>query len=62
MKILVMILIMMAELSAINQNMPLVGKWQSFSQVKNKGTLTIEKEYLSLNANNTFSLLLLVSV
>lgn len=62
MKILVMILIMMSELSAMNQNRPLVGKWQAISQVKNKGTLTIEKEYLSLNANNTFSLLLLVSV
>ncbi len=62
MKILVMILIMMAELYAMNQNGLLVGKWQSSSQTKNKGTLTIEKEYLTLNANNTFSLLLLVSV
>ena len=62
MKILLMILIMMAELSAMNQNRLLVGKWQSVSQTKNKGTLTIEKEYLNLNANNTFSLLLLVSV
>lgn len=62
MKILVMLLIMMAELSAMNQNGLLVGKWQSISQTQNKGTLTIEKEYLSLNANHTFSILLLVSV
>ena len=62
MKILVMILIMMAELSAMNQNRPLVGKWQTISQTNNKGTLTIEKEYMNLNSNNTFSLLLLVSV
>ena len=62
MKIVMMILIMMAELSAMNQNGLLVGKWQSISQTKNKGTVTIEKEYLSLNANNTFSILLLVSV
>ena len=62
MKILVMILILMAELSAMNQNGLLAGKWQTISQTKSKGTLTIEKEYMSLNANNTFSLLLLVSV
>lgn len=62
MKILVMILLMMVELSAINQNGVFVGKWQSISQTKNKGTLTIEKEYLTLNANSTFSILLLVSV
>ena len=52
----------MVELSAINQNGVLVGKWQSISQSKNKGTLTIEKDYLTLNANNTFSILLLVSI
>ena len=62
MKILVMILIIVAELSAINQNGSLVGEWQSITQTKNQGTLTIEKEYLNLNANNTFSILLLVSV
>ena len=62
MKILVMLLIMMAELSAMNQNGLLVGKWLSINQTTNQGTLTIEKEYLSLNANNTFSILLLVSV
>ncbi|MEN8727165.1 MAG: hypothetical protein ABF276_04290 [Sulfurovum sp.] len=62
MKILVMLLLMMVELSAINQNGVFVGKWQSISQTKNKGTLTIEKEYLTLNANSTFSILLLVSV
>jgi hypothetical protein len=62
MKILVMILIMMSELFAMNQNGYLVGKWQSISQTSNKGTVTIEKEYMNLNANNTFSLLLLVSV
>lgn len=62
MKILVLILLMMAELSAVNQNALFAGQWQSVRQTKNQGTLTIEKEYLNLNANNTFSLLLLVSV
>lgn len=62
MKILVMVLIIIAELSAMNQNANLVGKWLSVSQTNNKGTLTIEKEYLYLNANKTFSILLLVSV
>ena len=62
MKILVMILIMIAELSAMNQNGLLVGQWYSIEQTTNKGTQTIEKEYINLNANNTFSILLLVSV
>ncbi len=62
MKILLMLLIMVAELSAINQNGLLVGKWQTISQTNNQGTLTIEKESMYLNANTTFSLLLLVSV
>ena len=62
MKILIVLLVVMAELLAMNQNAMFVGMWQSISQTKNRGTVTIEKEYLSLNANNTFSILLLVSV
>ena len=62
MKILLIFLIIIAELSAMNENGMIVGKWQSRSQTNNKGTVTVEKEYLSLNADNTFSLLLLVSV
>lgn len=62
MKIVVMLLIMIAELLAMNQNGMFVGTWQSISQTTNKGTVTIEKEYLNLNADNTFSILLLVSV
>ncbi|MEA2047892.1 MAG: hypothetical protein U9O64_05525 [Campylobacterota bacterium] len=62
MKIFVMLLIMIAQLYALNQNGLLVGEWQSVNQVNNKGTLTLEKEYLNLNADNTFSILLLVSV
>lgn len=62
MKIFVMTLVMMVQVYAFNQNGLLVGKWKSVNQVNHKGTLTLEKEYLNLNADNTFSILLLVSV
>ena len=61
MKVLMMILVLMVELSAVSTN-ELTGKWQAVREVKNNGTLTIEKEYLTLNGNRSFSILGLVSV
>jgi len=61
MKVLIMLLLLIAELSAVSTN-ELTGKWQAMKQVTNKGTLTIEKEYLTLNGNHTFTILAFVSV
>ncbi|PHS41307.1 MAG: hypothetical protein COB07_02215 [Sulfurovum sp.] len=61
MKVLMMILVLMVELSAVSTH-ELVGKWQALREVMNHGTLTIEKEYLTLNRNGTFSILIFVSV
>ena len=61
MKVLIVLLLLMVELSAVSTN-ELVGRWQAMRQVTNKGTLTIEKEYLTLNANHTFKILAFVSV
>lgn len=40
----------------------IVGKWYSYVQATTNGTLTTEKEYLSFNTNNTFSIQLFVSL
>jgi hypothetical protein len=61
MKVLMMILVLMVELSAVSIN-ELSGNWQELRQVTNNGTLTIEKEYLTLNKDGTFAILLFVSV
>jgi len=61
MKVLIILLLLMIELSAVSTN-ELVGKWQAQRKVTNNGTLTIEKEYLTLNGNHTFSILGFVSV
>ena len=61
MKIFIMIMILMLELNAMGQDM-IVGRWQALTQTVNNGTKTIEKEYLHLNADHTFSIILLVSI
>jgi len=61
MKTLLIVMLFLVELHAVNLN-ALHGKWYSIEQTTNQGTLTIEKEYLTLNANRTFSILVLVSV
>jgi len=38
------------------------GNWHTSTRALNNGTETIEKEYLTLNPNGTFSLVLLVSL
>jgi len=40
----------------------LSGNWSAYRETTNNGAVTIEKEYLHLNANNTFSIQLFVSV
>ncbi len=61
MKVFMLILVCVLELSAVDQNQ-LMGKWQAVTQTTNNGTVTIEKEYLHLNADRTFSLIILVSL
>lgn len=61
MKALIILTLFIFELHAVNLN-AIYGKWYSIEQTTNQGTLTIEKEYLQLNADKTFSILLLVSL
>jgi len=61
MKIFFIILLSMVNLLAVNPN-ALMGNWYSYSESVLDGTLTIEKEYLYLNRNHTFSVQLFVSV
>jgi len=61
MKFIIIILLFVLELHAVNQN-DIMGNWRSTARTLNNGTETIEKEYLTLNANRTFSLIILVSV
>lgn len=61
MKVWILMLMLVLELCAVDRT-AVIGKWQAVSQVTNNGTLTIEKEYLHLNADKTFSIMLLVSV
>ena len=60
-KVFVALLIFAINLHAISKN-DVMGNWQAFGRTLNNGTETIEKEYLTLNRNQTFSLVLLVSV
>ncbi len=60
-KIIITLLLFMLELHAVNQGQ-IIGNWQAFTRTLNQGTETIEKEYLSLNANHTFVLVILVSL
>lgn len=55
------LLIFTLALNAIDKNQ-IIGNWNSTLRTLNNGTETIEKEYLSLNANSTFSLVILVSL
>jgi len=40
----------------------LVGNWYAYRESNTNGTMTVEKEYLQLQANNTFTIQLFVSV
>jgi len=61
MKVFVLILVLMLELNAMSPN-GIIGKWQAVTHSTNNGTATTEKEYLYLNADHTFSLVILVSL
>lgn len=61
MKVFILVLALLIELGAADKRL-LTGTWKSVSKSTHRGTLTIEKEYLYLNANNTFTVVLLVSV
>ena len=60
-KIFITLLLFIFELHAVNQNQ-IMGNWQAATRTVNNGTETIEKEYLTLNANHTFTLVILVSL
>ena len=60
-KTVITLLLLVINLHAVNQN-DIMGNWQAFDRTLNNGTETIEKEYLSLNANHTFVIVILVSV
>jgi hypothetical protein len=60
-KIFITLLLLLINLHAVNQN-NIMGNWQAFDRTIYKGTETIEKEYLTLNSNHTFTIVILVSV
>ena len=60
-KTVITLFLLAINLHAVNQN-DIMGKWESISRTLNNDTETIEKEYLTLNANRTFALVILVSV
>ncbi len=61
MKVFILLLLNVFYLYALSPS-DLVGNWQAVTQSTNNGTDTIEKEYLNLRANHTFSIVLLVSI
>ncbi len=61
MKILMLILLCMFELNAVNLN-EISGEWRAVTHSVNLGTQTVEREFLHLNADRTFSIVLLVSI
>ncbi|MGB5505995.1 MAG: hypothetical protein WBM70_04815 [Sulfurovum sp.] len=60
-KFFILILVLMIELNAADRRL-VTGTWKSVDQSNNHGTKVIEKEYLYLNGNGTFTIVLLVSV
>jgi len=60
-KTVAILLLFLINLHAVNQNQ-IMGNWYADARTLNNGTETIEKEYLSLNTNHTFSLVILVSL
>ena len=60
-KKVIILFLLAVNLHAVSPN-DIMGNWQAFNRTLDNGTETIEKEYLSLNANRTFVLVILVSV
>ena len=61
MRALIIFIVGLYGLHASNLN-TIYGKWHSIEETNNQGTVTIEKEYLHLNEDKTFSILVFVSV
>lgn len=61
MRLFLMILALMLHLHAIERS-DLIGSWKSVAKSTNNGTHTIEKEYLHLHADRSFSIVILVSL
>jgi hypothetical protein len=60
-KIMLILILSIGTLQATS-DAELIGSWYSSLRTVNNGTETIEKEYLTFNANNTFKLILLVNL
>ncbi|MBA1420914.1 MAG: hypothetical protein FAF03_08695 [Epsilonproteobacteria bacterium] len=58
MKMIILLVLCTFQLQAAS----VVAKWQSYAKSTTNGTVTTEKEYLSLNGDNTFSIQLFVSL
>jgi len=56
------VLIMLTLGVCIANDAMLIGQWNSMTSTLNRGTRTIEKEYLKFNADYTFDILFLVTV
>jgi len=61
MKYLILITLLLIGLYGAEERL-LTGQWKSITKSMNHGTRTIEKEYLSFNADHTFEIVFLVSV
>ena len=61
MKVLLVMLMLILQLGAVDRS-DIVGKWKAVTKSTNNGTVTLEKEYLHLNADRSFDIVLLVSV
>ena len=61
MRVFMLMMLLIWNLEAVDKN-ELLGKWNSVAKSSNNGTLTIEKEYLHLNADSSFTIVLLVSL
>lgn len=56
-----LILLLIMEVGAVSKD-EVTGNWMAVTKSTHNGTLTIEKEYLHLKADRTFTVMLLVSV
>lgn len=61
MKVLLVMLMLLLQLGAVERS-DVAGKWKAVTKSTNHGTVTLEKEYLHLNADRSFNIVLLVSV
>ena len=61
MRVLLVMLMLILQLGAVERS-DVIGKWQAVTKSNNHGTVTSEKEYLHLNADRSFDIVLLVSV